>query len=415
MSDPYKLRAMGLLIAAGFVGGLYLQYKTPGQFMPAARHAKKHKKHLAAAGAQASDDDEAPEDNQAGGASGGGADAGASASTDAGPAAGAGAGAGAGASGDAGAEGGSSANASATTFASPTTQADFDGSAAISLVVGNTIQLAPKSRIGSYYFSRRGVAGEISGDRAVARIWKLDGDRLCEPLDAKRQQCLSLKVRLETALRQGAPEGLLARIEKLPDGARIGSVDGPDFSSADLIHGNTRRFPDFVPLLESPPKDTGALIDHPGAASAAPGLVGAILAQTRQDADRAVTLFAPWGRLFEVSRTEESRNEVRLWWGAWRRDGQNLCRELPTDPDRDGPNAKNRQECSRYRIVDQSVMFLDAPNGRRDYWRMFWAGAANQPAMTQISDDRVLAAKPESGALTLVPDSASHSDLTDLR
>ena len=412
----YKLRVIALLIAAGFVGGLFVQYKAPGTFV-FAHHASQKKKKIAVAG---DDSDDLTRDGAeiapqaATGAPAGGAEAEAQ---------------------QQGEEAERRAEqerqeqerqeAERRNQLAPedVTPALLRRYAAIEAVVGNTLEIAgPGGEKREIYFAPRGVVADFSGGAIVVRLWASDDDHLCRSLDGDRRECFYLAVHLDEQLQKGAFKTLPARIEALKVGDPIGAVEGMGAPAVKLLRGNVRGLPGYVPLLEGKPGPEWTA--DPGAGSRS--FVGALLLRRRSDDDRAATFFAPNGQVFEVSRL--TRETVSLWIGSWRRLGDLVCRQpnprdmSPQDNSQDtgdigrghAPDAGAAEECAHARAADGRVEFPEAGPTRRAYIRSPWAdedlagrAAAQLPANAEVNLDPPTRSR--------APINASTTSFTDLR
>ncbi len=414
MSDPFKLRAMGLLVAAGFIGGLFAQYQAPGHFLPPPRHAKTKKHQLVAEGDREDDEEGDPVAVPMGGSPNDpekqAADEKARAEAEE----------------AARKEAEEQAAAEAKRQAelkrhTPEVQRKY---AAIATLLDNTIQVrTPGGGAESYIFAPRGLSAEIEGDRTTVRIWTREDDRLCQQLDAERKECFSFVVRLEKPLQDGPDAELHKRIEAMPVGARIGSVEGID-GTAVLVRGNVTKFPGYVPLMDPHPNRLGPKEEEV--------LPGALLTQARGGEDSAATYFGPAGQLLEVTREKGTKAIARLWRGSWSISGDRMCRDLP-------PGGAAAQECSRVKIAGRAFEFPDADPSRRRYQRIMGAeemrraaeqAAAEAEAKEQAEELRARAEtqarmkQSASATLTLGPSSGSapldlgrqrNSPVTDLR
>jgi hypothetical protein len=356
--DPYKLRAVALLIAVGFVGGMFLQYQAPGAFVFASHHVKKKKKGLAgnadafmgdeveSAGAAPEEAppppaaaDEKPREDQAA----------------------------------------KKAEAEAPKPLPPeeVTPATLRGAAALGTVIDNTLEITgPNGEKRTLYFASRGVVAESRGDNLDTRLWTRDDDRLCRSLAGGKRECFYVAVRLNEQLQKGGIKELPERIAALKDGDPIGVVEGVGAPNTLLLRGNLLGVPGYVPLLEGKPSAEWTEDPVAGARS----FVGGLLVRQRGDTDRAVTFFAPNGTVLEASRL--GRHAVSLWFGAWRRQGDLVCREMKSETE-ETPRA---EQCARPHVTDGRVEFVDAAPSWRSYFRSPWpddeqaSPAASDPA-----------------------------------
>jgi len=352
--DPYKLRAVALLIAIGFVGGMFLQYQAPGTFVFAAHKAKKKPK-AQMAGAQ----DAAIEEGSKAAAPVG-------AALDGPPPS------------EAAAEEKRRAEEETKKAEAERKAAEAEKAkrlppeevtppllrryAALGAVVDNTLEITGANGDKRYlYFAARGVVAEFGAGGIEARLWSRDDDRLCRSLGGDKRECFYLAVRLNDPLRKGRASALPERIRALKEGAPIGAVEGVGAENVQLLRGNVRGLPDYVPLLEGKPGSDWTRDPAGGARS----FVGALLLRQRRDEDRAATFFAPNGQVFEVARL--ARHTVSLWIGAWRRQGDLVCRDLK--PDEQGARA---QECAHVRVGDSRIEFPDASPSWRAFFRSPW-------------------------------------------
>ena len=260
--------------------------------------------------------------------------------------------------------------------------------AAIESVVDNTIQATTALGDVTYYFSSRGVVAETSGGQTTASIWTREGDRLCMAKEAGGKQCFALAVRVEKQLQDRPADEIVKRIKGMYVGARIGEVDGMG-ARAMLARGNVTDFPDYVPLLEREPKRQGSTPEPQE-------LVGRLLARSRTDEDRAVTYFGPTGRLLEVARENWTQDAVKIAMGTWRLSGDRICSALPS-----GGGARQTEECSRFRIVEQTVEFPDADPSRRSYLRSL--SPEEERAIAERATQAAQAQERRNSALTLAP------------
>jgi hypothetical protein len=355
--DPYKLRAVALLIAIGFVGGMFVQYQAPGTYVLASHKAKKQKGQAAGNGdafmgaeeagpadaskeapAEAAADQQKREEEEAKKAE---ADKKAEEAEK------------------------NAAEAEKPKLLPPqeVMPATLRGAAALGAVVDNTLEITgPKGEKRFLYFASRGVVAESDGAGLEARLWSRDDDRLCRSLGGDKRECFYLAVRLNDQLRKGALSALPDRISALEEGEPMGSVEGVGAPNVQLLRGNVLGFPGYVPLLEGKP--AAEWTRDPVADGRS--FVGALLVRQRRDADRAATFFAPNGQVFEASRL--ARHTVSLWIGAWRRQGDLVCRELKSDTEQ----APRAEECARARITDNRIEFVDAGPSWRSFLRSPW-------------------------------------------
>jgi hypothetical protein len=408
--DRYKLRVIALLIAVGFVGGLFVQYKAPGTLV-FARDTSQRKKIAVAGG----DSDELTRD---------GAEIAPQAATGAPPAA----------ESEAQRQREEAERraeqerreqerreAERRNQLAPedVTPALLRRYAAIAAVVGNTLEIAgPGGEKRDIYFAPRGVVADFGGGAIVARLWATDDDHLCRSLDGYRRECFYLVVHLNEQMQQGAFKTLPARVDALKVGDPIGAVEGMGAQKVKLLRGNVFGLPGYVPLLEGKPGPEWTA----DAGAGSRGFVGALLLRHHGDDDRAATFFAPNGQVFEVSRL--TRETVSLWIGSWRRLGDLVCRQPTTQgasPRDNGDIAKGAasvagavEECAHARVADGRVEFPEAGPTRRAYIRSPWAdedlagrAAAQPPANAEVN----LAPPTRSRA----PINASATSFTDLR
>lgn len=360
--DPYKLRAVALLLAVGFVGGMFLQYQAPGTFVFASHEAKKRH-----GGGPAGNADAFMGAEEAGPAA---------AAAEAPPPAQA-------AAAPKPRDDEAAKKAEAEKAKQELTPATLRGADALGIVVDNTLEFAaPDDENRSLYFASRGIVAESGGKNLEARLWSRDDDRLCRSLGDDKRECFYLVVRLNEQLQKGAPSELPERIAALKEGEPIGSVEGLG-ATAQLLRGNLLEVPGFIPLLEGKP---GAeWTQEPDAAAGARSFVGVLLARQRRDADRQVTFFAPNGQVFQASRL--ARHTVSLWMGDWRRQGDLVCRALKPETE----EAPRAEQCARPRLTDRSVEFVDAGPSWRSFVRVPWpddeqdaAGAAADPTSASV-------------------------------
>lgn len=408
--DRYKLRVIALLIAAGFVGGLFVQYKAPGTFV-FAHHTAQKKKKIAAAGG---DSDDLTRD---------GAEIAPRAAKDAPPAAASEAASEAQQQGEDAERRGEQERQEAERQEAErqkqlapedVTPALLRRYAAIAAVVGNTLEIAgPGGEKRDIYFAPRGVVADFSGAAIVARLWATDDDHLCRSLDGDRRECFYLAVHLNDQMQQGAFKALPARIDALKVGDPIGAVEGMGAQEVKLLRGNVFGLPGYVPLLEGKPGPEWTA----DAGGGSRGFVGALLLRHRGDDDRAATFFAPNGQVLEVSRL--TRETVSLWIGSWRRLGDLVCRQ-PTPRDNGviakggAPGAGAAEECAHARVADGRVEFPEAGPTRRAYIRSPWADedpAGRAAAQLSPTAEVNLAPPTRSRA----PINASATSFTDLR
>ncbi|MBB4197131.1 hypothetical protein CCR94_13930 [Rhodoblastus sphagnicola] len=385
--DPYKLRAIGLLIAAGFVGGLFVQYKAPGAFA-FANHKPEKKKGVGGGNEVILQDDGSEEAAPKG------------AALNAPPPSAA-------AEMKRREEMAKKAEEAEKQKAPPpeeVTPQILGRFAAISTIVDNTLEITrPDGEKRYLYFAPRGVVGEFGGARIDARLWTREGDQLCRGQGDDKRECFHLSVRLNDDLRKGSIKTLQDRIRGMSDGAPIGAVEGLA-QNARLLRGNIRKLPGYVPLLEGKPGSEWTRDRNASGRS----FVGALLLRQRKDEDRAATFFAPNGLLFEVSRA--TRQAVNLWVGGWRRQGEMICRDLsPEESARAGGRA---EECAHARLADGRVEFAEAAPSRRAYLRAPWADEDPEPATPAV-------VAPAKGEVKLAPPprapDAEPSSFTDLR
>lgn len=355
--DPYKLRAVALLVALGFVGGMFVQYQAPGNFVMASHKAEKKPKGQVAGNADAFIGEEAaPKD----------------ASSD-GPAP----------SEAAEAEAADQKKREEEARKAEEAQKKADAAerqeplppeeitpptlwryAAIAAVVDNTLEITgPKGEKRYVYFAPRGVVGEFSGDSIEVRLWTRDDDRLCRSLGGDKRECFYLSVHLSEQLQKGSIKTLPERIEALKVGATVGVVKGVGAQDVKLMRGNIRGLPGYVPLLEGKPAPEWTQDPVAGARS----FVGAILLRQSRDDDRAATFFAPTGQVFEVSRL--ARHTVSLRIGAWRRQGDLVCREIKPEAEQAGART---EDCAHARMADGRVEFAEAGPSWRSFFRTPW-------------------------------------------
>jgi hypothetical protein len=371
------LRAIALLVAAGFAGGLLLQWKAPGEWTAPVAHKPPPKKKLVAQ--QQDDDDEDDGEAQAvpiggpGGGEGGPrsgvkklapdemerkmAEAERKAAMDA-----------------------AVASNKASAEKTPSTLGKF---AAIAAVLDNSIKVTDQiGHTSLLYFSSRGMVVDLDGETAVGRIWKREDDRLCQTEDPNNKKCFTLTVKLDSRLQEGPAAQLQNRLDSLPIGAKIGTVDGLGGSKATLVRGNVGKIPDYLPLLDAMPGDPLMLSEKPNDKNAEPSFIGSLLVQSRRDEDRAVTFFAPWGHLVEATREADTREIVHYWFGGWRRVEDLVCRDLKVSDARRVDQSVAAQECAHPRATKRVVDFPEAPPGRRNYQRQLWPGESIEEAET---------------------------------
>jgi hypothetical protein len=398
--DPRKLRVIALLIALGFVGGMFVQYKAPGTFVfPGHKAEKKNKAAVAQGGRDALDEEGSAEAAPRG-----------AASLDSPPPS---------TAADAEAaewkkreEEEKQAEKAAEPKPLPpeeVTPEVLRRYAAISAVVDNTLEIAgPNGEKRYVYFAPRGVVAEFGGGRIEARLWTRDDDHLCRGLGADKRECFYFAVRLNDPLRKGSIKTLPDRVDALQVGAVMGAVEGMGAPNVKLLRGNVMKLPGYIPLLEARPGPEWTRDAVEGARS----FVGAILLRQRRDEDRAATFFAPNGQVFEVSRV--ARQTVSVWIGAWRRQGGVVCREL--NPEEDGQAGARTEECARVRIADGRVEFAEAGPTRRVFIRLPWADEEPETAGAAASEP-----SPQTSEVNLAPSNGSRKSpagkgsFTDLR
>jgi hypothetical protein len=401
MSDPFKLRAMGLLVGAGFVFGLFAQYQVPGKFLPPPAHGKDKKHQLVAEGDREDDDEGDPVAVPMGGSP---KDPSAQAAAEA----------------EAKARAEEEAKEAAEKAAAeakrqaelkkhtPEIQSKY---AAIAAVMNNSIRVKTQDGVLIYYFSSRGLSAEIDGDNSTVRIWKREDDKLCQQLDADRKECFTLTVRLDKAMQDGPADQIVGRIAGLAKGSRVGVVEGLP-GGAELLSGNIAKFPDYVPLLDPNPNQTKKLAET---------LPGALLTRSHADEPTTATYFGPGGQVLDVTRAEGTNEIVRMWRGKWRMAGDRACRDLP--PEGDGRSA---QECSRVKIAGRSFEFPDAAASRRGYMRILGEEEARHSATEEASqaaeaearaqaEARARGRRNEGSTLTLAPSSDTAAELAGQR
>jgi hypothetical protein len=404
--DRYKLRVIALLIAVGFVGGLFVQYKAPGTFVFARHDPGKKKRQVAVSEALS---DEGSAEIAPKGASLDGPPPSAAEQAEA-------------AERKRREEAEQRAEAQRREEAEKQkrlrpdeiTPALLRRYAAIATIIDNTLKIDdPGGETRYVYFAGRGVVADFGGGAIEARLWMRDDDHLCRGLGDDKRECFYLSVRLHDALRNGSVKTLNERIFALPEGAEIGSVEGFGAQKVTLLRGNARHLPGYVPLLEGKP---GPEWTRDPALSGG-GFVGALLLRHRGDVDRAATFFAPNGQVFEVSRL--TRQTVGLWIGAWRRQDDGVCRQLgPLD----GANAADpatgapREECAHVKITNGRVEFAEAPPARRAFIREPWAD--EEPAQADRAAEQLSA----TSEVNLAPPTRSRAPInvrsdsfTDLR
>jgi len=369
--DPYKLRAVALLIAIGFVGGMFFQYHAPGTFVMAAHEKKKPSRQIA--GGELADDgseEAAPKGASMTGAPPSEAAAAAEAERkrreeEARKA-------------EEAARKAAEAERLKALPPEEVTPPLLRRYAAASAVVDNTLEIAEANGDKRYiYFAPRGVVAEFSGDAIEARLWTRDDDRLCRSLGGDKRECFYFAVHLSEPLQKGAASALPDRIRALKLGAPIGGVDGLGAPNVKLLRGNIRNLPGYVPLLEGKPAPEWT--QDPVAAGRS--FVGALLLRQRRDEDRVATFFAPNGQLFEVNRL--ARQTVSLWIGAWRRQGDLVCRDLKPDPEQ---ATAQTEECAHARVAGGRVEFAEAGPSWRSYFRSPWPDEDTEAATPAASE-----------------------------
>jgi len=248
---------------------------------------------------------------------------------------------------------------------------------AVAAVIGNTLEIAgPGGEARHIYFAPRGLVAEFDGRGIEARQWSRDDDHVCRALGAERRECFYLVVTLDASLRGEPAAALDARLHSGATGAVIGTVRGFGEGEVKLLRGDPRGLPGYIPLMD----------DKPGpdwTRDAGESFVGALLLRRAEDEDRAATFFAPNGQVFEVTRS--TRQAVRLWIGAWRRQGDLICRTLNPTTAGSAPDPA-QEECAHARAAGDRVEFAEAAPARRAWLRWPWpeagahAGAAAQAA-----------------------------------
>jgi hypothetical protein len=396
---------MALMIVAGFVGGIFVQYKAPGDYAPFQVPHKKKKK--AAPMHQVVMDDDGDVEAAPQGAP-----------LDGPPPS---------AAEEAAAEEAKKqaeeeekraaeeekrlaeeqAKALAMQEAGPATLRRY---AAISAIVDSTMEIiGPNGEKRYIYFAPRGVVAEFDGDKIEARLWTRDDDRLCRSLDDDKRECFSFVVNLDEKLRKKSAKTVQERVRDLTDGSAVGTVEGLGVANVKLLRGNFRKLPGYVPLLEGKPAPEWTR----DRTDVARSFVGALLVSRRRDETHAATFFAPNGQLFEVTRP--ARQTVNLWIGSWRRQGDLVCRDLsPADGARPEDHA---EECAHARLADNRVEFTEASPTRRSFLRVPWADEKKEPN----SRDASTTASPATGDVKQAPSAARpaakeiQSSFTDLR
>ncbi|MBB4197736.1 hypothetical protein CCR94_07880 [Rhodoblastus sphagnicola] len=237
---------------------------------------------------------------------------------------------------------------------------------AIAAVIGNTLEITRRGGdVRHVYFAPRGLVADFDRRGIEARQWSRDDDHLCRALGADMRECFYLAVELDAPLRKGAAATLDARIRDSAAGTLIGKVRGFGEGEVRLLRGDIRGLPDYVPLMDDKP-------DREWTDNGGEGFVGALLLRRAEDANRAAAFFAPNGQVFEVARL--TRRSVSLWIGAWRRQGDLVCRTInPTQSRAEGRGQDGAaEECAHARVSGDRIEFAEAAPTRRAYLRWPW-------------------------------------------
>ncbi len=222
---------------------------------------------------------------------------------------------------------------------------------------------APKARSATSISPRAASSPNSTAPDIEARLWSRDDDRLCRSLGGDKRECFYLAVRLNDQLRKGALSALPERISALEEGEPIGLRRGRGRAERQIA---ARQRPGTPRLRPAARRQARRRMD------AGPGRGRAQLCRrpsrcaNAATTDRAATFFAPNGQVFEASRL--ARHTVSLWIGAWRRQGDLVCRELKSDTEQ----APRAEECARARITDDRVEFVDAGPSWRSFLRSPW-------------------------------------------
>ena len=196
------------------------------------------------------------------------------------------------------------------------------GAEAINYLAGNTLRReGPGEPLHFTYFASRGVMGD--GDERVftARRWDRERPDLCELGRDGAVLCRSVTIMLD-----GKYEVPGARLGTVT----LGAADGVGPSTAVLVKGDSIRFPEHIPLLDSavdvaatpPAPSTGRSADPVGEVVGRPALAVAEADPRR----RQVVFYAKDNRRLELQQVQAGDGvAVRVTVGRWRTAKAGLC------------------------------------------------------------------------------------------